>query len=65
MGSAAWQLEMINILLSNNAETAKKVVAEYNAPFASNEEFFAYLDAINREGDRIAYIDENSAQIQL
>ena len=61
----AWQLEMINILLSNNAETAKKVVAEYHAPFASNEEFFAYLDAINREGDRIAYIDENSAQIQL
>ncbi len=65
VGSAAWQLEMINILLSNSAEVAKKVVAEYKAPFASNEEFFAYLDAINDDGERIVYKDDGTAEVRL
>lgn len=65
MASEERQLKMINILLPNNAEKAKKVVAEYNVPFVSTEEFFAYLNAINREAERIVYIDENSAEIQL
>lgn len=64
VGSAAWQLEMINILLSNNAAVAKKIVAEYKPPFASNEEFFAYLDAINSDGERIAY-EGDTAKVQL
>ena len=65
VGSAAWQLEMINILLSNNAEVAKKVVTEYKAPFASNEEFFAYLDAINSDSERIVYNEDGTAEVRL
>ena len=65
VGSAAWQLEMINVLLSNNAEVAKKVVTEYKAPFASNEEFFAYLDAINSDSERIVYNEDGTAEVRL
>lgn len=65
VGSAAWQLEMINVLLSNNAEVAKKVVTEYKAPFASNEEFFAYLDAINSDSERIVYKEDGTAEVRL
>jgi len=57
--SAKWQLAMVELLLGNGAERAKKIVSEYKPMFASKEEYFAYLESINRKGDRITYDNEN------
>ena len=62
--NAKWQLTMLKLLLCNNAERAKKVIEEYTPLFASKEEFLAFQDALNSEGDRIVYKD-GSAEIIL
>ena len=53
---------MLSILLSNGAERAKKIIAEYEAPFASAADYLAYIDNLNCTGDRIEYGD-NEAKI--
>ena len=62
--NAKWQLTMLKLLLCNNAERAKKVIEEHTPLFASKEEFLAFQDALNSEGDRIVYKD-GSAEIIL
>ncbi len=64
VSSAKWQVELARVLLSDGAKKAKKIVAEYKAPFASKEEYFEYVDSISCEGDRIAYSDKK-AEIKL
>lgn len=54
---AKWQLGMLYILLSNGGERAKKIIAEYNPPFASFKEYLDYMDSLNSSGDRIEYRD--------
>lgn len=63
--NAAWQVGMLKMLLSNNAERAKKVIAEFKPKFASKQEFLSFLDGINDSGDRIAYVDDNNANVRL
>ena len=63
--NAKWQVTMLTLLLQNGAERAKKIVSEYEAPFASKEEFLSYLDSLNSDGDRIIYNDDNSVSINL
>jgi len=64
--SAKWQLAMVELLLGNGAERAKKIVSEYKPMFASKEEYFAYLESINRKGDRITYDNYNdTASVRL
>lgn len=65
IGSAKLQMEMLHILLSNNATRAKKVIAEFKPMFASKEEYFAYVDKLNCSGDRIAYSDNGTANVKL
>ena len=65
VGSAKMQLEMLHMLLSNGAERAKKVVAEYKAPFASKEEYLSYVDNLNCKGDRITYNDDGTAFMKI
>lgn len=62
---AKWQLAMLNILLGNGAERAKKIVAEYKPLFASKEEYLAYLDSLNAVGDRIVYGGDEKAEVRL
>ena len=63
--SAKWQLAMLELLLSDGAQRAKKVVDEYKPVFATREEFFAYQDSLNTSGDRIIYREDGVAEIKL
>ena len=66
VGSAKLQLGMLLILLSNGAERAKKVIAEYKPLFASKEAYLEFMDSLYKEGDRIVYnADESVAQVNL
>ncbi len=62
--SAEWQLAMLKILLSNGAERARAVLADFKPRFASKEEFLKYQDSLNDSGDRIVYAD-GRAEIRL
>lgn len=66
VGSAKLQLGMLLILLSNGAERAKKVIAEYKPLFASKDTYLEFMDSLYKEGDRIVYnADESVAQVNL
>ena len=62
--SAKWQVELAYTLLSNGAERAKKIIADYKPQFSSKEEYFEYIDSISSEGDRISYADKK-AEVKL
>lgn len=55
--SAKWQLAMLHLLLQNDGERAKNIIANYKPLFNSKEEYFAYCDSFSVEGDRIVYLD--------
>ena len=61
---AKWQLAIMRHLLRDGAALAKKIISEYEAPFASVKEFLAYQDSIISSGDRIVYSD-NKAEVVL
>ena len=65
IASARWQLTMLVLLLSKNAERAKKILDGFTPLFASKEEFLAYQDSLNSSGDRISYRDDGMAEIKL
>ena len=57
---------MLLLLLENDAQRAKKVIAEYKPLFASKEAYLEYMDSLNKEGNRIVYNeDETVAKINL
>lgn len=60
VGSAKWQLAMLRLLLENGGERAKKIKADFVPQFASKEEYFKYVDALNCAGDRIEYTDSGA-----
>ena len=63
--SAKMQLAMLWILLKDNAERAKKVVAEYEPMFKGKEGYMEYMDALMDSGDRIKYTDDGNAVVRL
>jgi len=63
--SAKWQLTMLELLLKDGAERARKIISEFKPLFATKEEFLAYQDAINDSGDRITYKEDGSAEVRL
>ena len=62
--NAKWQLSIINVLLGNNAERARKIIADYRPLFASKEEYFAYVDSLTSTGERIVYNEDGTALIK-
>ncbi|MBE6602058.1 MAG: amidohydrolase [Ruminococcaceae bacterium] len=62
--NAKWQLAMLSLLLGNGAERARRIVAEYKAPFASKEDYFAYVDALCQSGERIDYREDGTAVLR-
>lgn len=62
---AKWQLVMLSLLLGNEAERARKIVAEFKPQFESKEAYLAYLDSLNAEGDRIVYGEDGTASVRL
>ncbi len=65
VASAKMQMAMLYILLCDNAKRAKKVIDEFKPLFASKEEYFAYVDALNSSGDRINYNDDKTVTVKL
>ena len=63
--SAKVQVAMLKLLLSNGAEQAKKIIDEFVPIFASKEEYFNYIDAINSSGDRIDYSNGINVSINV
>ena len=64
VASAKWQVAMLTLLLQDGAKRAQEIVDTYEAPFKSKAEYFAYVDAIMDEGNRISY-EEDQAIIRL
>ncbi len=63
IGSAKWQMQMLAVLLENNAEHANEIIKNFNPRFTSREEYFAYLERFERDGECITYND-NSAEVR-
>ena len=63
--SAKWQIAMLELLLSDGAVRAKKIIDEFTPVFATKEEFFAYQDSLCTSGDRIVYNEDGTAEIKL
>ena len=63
VASAKLQLGILHILLSNEAEEAKKVISEYKPAFASKEEYLEFLDSLTTSGDRIEYGEDKATII--
>jgi hypothetical protein len=51
--------------LQDGAARAKKILEEFKPVFPSKEAFLAHQDSLNCEGDRIAYREDNVAEIRL
>lgn len=63
--NAKWQLAMIKLLLSDGAQRARQIVADYKPLFASKEAYLAYVDALNDTGDRITYGEDGTASVRI
>jgi metal-dependent amidase/aminoacylase/carboxypeptidase family protein len=63
--NAEWQITMLRLLLENGAERAKEILAGFKPMFPSKAEYFAFVDSLNDEGDRITYGEDNTASVRL
>ena len=63
--NAKWQLAMIHLLLSDGADRARQIVADYKPLFDSKEAYLAYVDALNSSGDRITYAEDGTATVRI
>ena len=64
LGSAKLQLGMIKVLLSDGAERAKKIVADFVPEFASKDEYLAFLDTLDAAGEHVVYNDDGSVTVK-
>ncbi len=64
IGSAKWQLAMVEILLSNGAKRALEIVKNFK-PMFTKEQFLAYYESLSRSGDRITYASPNTATVNI
>lgn len=62
---AKLQLGMLLILLSDGASRAKEIIDNYQAPFASKEEYLTFMDSLSRNGDRITYTEDGIAKVDI
>ncbi len=61
---AKWQVGMLYLLLKDDAERAKTIKSEFQPRFASRDEYLAYIDELNCEGDRIEYRNDGTAVVR-
>lgn len=57
VGSAKWQLTLLNILLKDGAARAKEILKNFKPRFASKEEYLDTIDSFASKGERITYTD--------
>jgi len=65
VGSAKLQMEMLAILLENNAKRAYEIIDEFEPMYESKEAYLNMIESLIDSGDRIDYTDEKSAVIRL
>lgn len=53
--NAKFQLRLLNLLLSNKAVMAKKIIKEYKPIFKSKEEYLSFADSLTFEGEPVEY----------
>ena len=63
--NAKFQLTMLNILLSDGAKEANKVIKEFVPKFASKQEYLNYLDSIACSGERIDYSNGKIVSVNI
>lgn len=62
---ASWQVGMLTVLLSNNAEKAKQIISNFKPRFDTKKEYLAFQDSINDCEDRIKYNEDGTATVRL
>ncbi len=65
VASAKMQLGMLLLLLSDSAKRARKIIDEFEPKFSSKEEYLAFIDSLNKSGDRIDYLADSSVIVTL
>lgn len=55
VSSAKVQLVFLKLLLQNGAETAKKVIAEFQPVYPSKEAYFRYMDSLSIDVQAVSY----------
>ena len=63
--SALWQLHMLYLLLKDGSQRANKILACFKPKFGSKEEYLAYIDQFNAEGDCIDYLADGSIKVKM
>lgn len=63
--SVVWQLNMLYILLKEDAIRAKTIMKNYNPLFSSKEKYFEFVEKFNSEGERILYDEYDNANVKL
>ena len=55
VGSAKWQYAALRMLLENGGEKARQIVKDYKPFFQSKEEYFIYMDRLNKDNQAVSY----------
>ena len=63
VSSAKVQLCFLRLLLENNAQNAKQVIAEYQPVYASKAEYFRYMDSLNIDIQAVTYEENGSVTL--
>lgn len=63
--SAKLQINMLHILLKDNAKVAKQIISEFKPVFKSKEDFFNYASSFDKSVERIKYYDDGTAEVLL
>ena len=58
--SAKLQLQILTLLLQEEGKRAYEVLKSYTPPYASKEEYFAAIDALECDNERIRYTEEGA-----
>lgn len=63
--TAKLQINMLYILLKDNAKVAKEIVSEFEPLFKSKDEYFEYVSSFNKTVGNISYLENGKIEIQL
>ena len=63
VNSAKCQLIMLNLLLSNDAQQAKNVLAEKDVRYQSKEEYFEAIDALAQDKEAVIYNEDGTIML--
>ena len=65
MDSAKLQVQALALLLGENAQRARDIVANYVPMFATNEEYFAYVDGLNMDKQTVFYDEKGNVTLDF